>query len=316
MTATLQSTVNAQASGLMTAQKINCLRADFHQKRNSYKAEKRFVNERRLQIGSTAVVSKAFDRRLGCYVALKRMEIERYINANKKEFHIGKAMGQHPNVVTTYEKLFINKQVCIVMDCLDGGDLVDILADREAGFDHQEFLTFARQLAAGLSHIHSKGVAHRDIKSDNISVSTKDGQAKILDFGESQFVSEPMVSLKSGTLPYMAPELVSAIEECRGQYNVGDVDLDLMKTDVWSMGITFYSMYTSQIPFGCASLQDSGFRNYLQRHVFGAPGVWAAVDEDIKILLENMCEPDPELRWSMDMVVKYLNELCKRESHK
>ncbi|KNC76182.1 CAMK protein kinase [Sphaeroforma arctica JP610] len=279
---------------------------------NLFKSPRRFVNEKPLQEGSTAVVSKAYDTKYCQDVALKRMDMDRFTNQRVKEYIVGKAIGDHPNVVTTYEKLYNHRtrEVCLVMECCDGGDLVDILASRDQGFDRDEFISLAEQLAGGLSHIHSKGIAHRDIKSDNISLSTEDGQAKILDFGESQFITEPANNLKSGTLPYMAPELVTAIERrINSPDSVDRVPLDLLKTDVWAMGITFYSMITSQIPFAVASQRDSGFRNYLRENILGSYEVWAAVDDNIRMLLENMCELDPVLRWTMDEVVEYLSQL-------
>ncbi|KNC84575.1 serine/threonine protein kinase [Sphaeroforma arctica JP610] len=269
---------------------------------------KRFIRETALQTGSTGVVTKAYDTHLGRPVAVKKMNMSRFHDLKEREYVIGKAVGRHPNVATTYDKVINLKrgQVKLVLELCEGGDLVDLLSEKPHGFDRREFIHLARELSSGLRHIHSKGVAHRDIKSDNVCISTEDGRAKILDFGESQFISDPVDTLKSGTVVYLAPELVHAIEKGNNVYNHQGLDFDLLKSDVWSLGITFYSMLTSQIPFACASMQDSGYRNYVNGLTFGTPKSWTVVDEDLKFLLEHMCEPYPVLRWTMEEVVTYL----------
>ncbi|KNC83053.1 CAMK/CAMKL protein kinase [Sphaeroforma arctica JP610] len=270
----------------------------------------RFTDEIQLEVGSTAVVTKAYDHLLQRKVALKRMKVDHTMHHEIREYRMGKAIGVHPNVATMYENVYTSAdEACLVMECADGGNLVDMLANRNKGLGIDGFKIIARQLAAGVSHMHKKGIAHRDIKSDNISLSSDTCNFKLLDFGESQFASEYVDILKCGTLAYISPELISEIERYNSQYNTRGLDFDLLAADVWSLGITFYSICTAQIPFTCASVRDSGFRNYLRDDIMGSKRTWRSVDRYLQTLLIHMCDPEPTTRWTMSEVVEYLDTL-------
>eukprot|EP01134_Creolimax_fragrantissima_P000350 CFRG0350T1 len=271
---------------------------------------KRFIKDTPLQTGSTCKVSKAIDLTTNEYVVLKKG-----ILANKKklerEYMILKYLGAHPNIAKIHEKFIDlpNKQVCLVMECYDGGDLVDILANEECGLAKRKFLNYARQLADGLAYIHSRGIAHRDLKGDNVCTSREDGTIKIVDFGEAQHISEPITCLRRGTLHYLAPELVAAIESSSSTQVVGHQEYDLLKCDIYSLGITFYSMITSQLPFEVASVNDERFNTFVNTCSMGPCATWLRIPPELKILLVGMCHFKPNLRWNIQMVCKYLQEV-------
>jgi predicted ATPase/tRNA A-37 threonylcarbamoyl transferase component Bud32 len=105
------------------------------------------------------------------------------------------------------------------------------------------FLQIAIQLSSILAQIHKNNIIHKDIKSDNILINTKTGQVKIIDFSiasrllrESQTISNP--NLLEGTLAYMSPEQTGRMN-CSIDY----------RTDLYSLGMTFYEMLTGQLPF-------------------------------------------------------------------
>eukprot|EP01134_Creolimax_fragrantissima_P000351 CFRG0351T1 len=228
-----------------------------------------------------------------------------------REFDIVQSLGSHPHIARIHEKFvdFPNRRVCLVMECCDGGDLVDILARADLGLSMPTFLCFALQLTDGLRFVHSKGVAHRDIKGDNICTSKIDGTIKIVDFGEAQHISEPVTYLRKGTLPYLAPELVAEIELNSSIYNVANQEFDLLKADVFSLGITFFSMVTSELPFNVASMSDSRFRAFKHTCQLGSTSTWKTIPPELKMLLVGMCHVDPTHRWSMGKVDNYLKDI-------
>jgi serine/threonine protein kinase/tetratricopeptide (TPR) repeat protein len=148
---------------------------------------------------------------------------------------------RHPNVATIYEVGETNEGVpFIVMEYCDGETLSQRMRRRpiEAG----EFLTIAKQIAAGAAAAHEGGIVHRDLKSSNIMIEPT-GQVKILDFGLAKTLPTQLVRPSDsssrrlfGTLHYLAPEQI------RGQ----PADA---RTDLFSIGVIFFQMATGQLPF-------------------------------------------------------------------
>ncbi len=111
------------------------------------------------------------------------------------------------------------------------------------GMDIKDFLEIGLRLAEILGEIHKKNIIHKDLKPANIIVNPKTNQVKITDFGiasllsvENQKIVNP--NKMGGTLPYMSPEQTGRMNR--------DVDC---RSDFYSLGVTFYEMLTSKLPF-------------------------------------------------------------------
>jgi eukaryotic-like serine/threonine-protein kinase len=133
------------------------------------------------------------------------------------------------------------------MELVEGKSLRAMSAD--AGLPPESVLRYGVQIASALARAHDRGIVHRDLKTANIVV-TSDGLVKVLDFGLAKQVGSGIfegptrsfatiqdASSVSGTLPYMAPEIL------RG-------DAADYRSDLWALGVVLYEAASGRLPFG------------------------------------------------------------------
>lgn len=194
--------------------------------------------------GGMAVVYKAKDRLLNRYVAVKILRPEftrdaQFIESFRKESQAAAGL-QHPNIVNVYDVGKEGNIYFIVMELIDGRPLSDII-EENGPLDYRSVIEIGKQVAAALSLAHKNHIIHRDVKPHNIMI-TKDGVAKLADFGIAKAISSSTIVNKDeggqvmGSVHYFSPE------QARGKY----VD---EKSDVYSLGIVLYEMLTGEVPF-------------------------------------------------------------------
>ncbi len=193
--------------------------------------------------GGMAVVFRAKDRLLNRNVAIKILRPEytkdsMFIESFRRESQIAAGLV-HPNIVNIYD---VGKQgniYYIVMELIEGQPLSNIIKEK-GPLDPRWAVSIAKQVASALSLAHSSQLIHRDVKPHNIMI-TKDGTAKITDFGIAKavstdtFVGDQKKSIM-GSVHYFSPE------QARGGY----VD---ERSDIYSLGICLYEMLTGKVPF-------------------------------------------------------------------
>jgi serine/threonine protein kinase/dienelactone hydrolase len=191
--------------------------------------------------GGMGVVYKAEDTRLDRFVALKFLPPHlRQAKEEKKRFiHEAKAASalQHNNICTIHEiDETDDGQMFIAMDYYEGETLKDRIG--KGPLKLEDAVNIAMQISEGLNRAHEKRIVHRDIKPANIFI-TRDGVAKILDFGLVKLSGRTKLTKSGstlGTVAYMSPE------QARG-------DMVDHRTDIWSLGVIIYEMLTGQLPF-------------------------------------------------------------------
>ncbi|XP_058035892.1 serine/threonine-protein kinase Nek5 isoform X1 [Ahaetulla prasina] len=158
--------------------------------------------------------------------------------SSKKEATLLAKM-KHPNIVAFYDSLQEKNNLYIMMEYCDGGDLMKRI-NMQYGvlFDENKILGWFVQIALGLKHIHDRKILHRDIKTQNIFLSSNGITAKLGDFGIARMLNNTMefASTCVGTPYYLSPEI------CENKpYN--------NKTDIWSLGCVLYELCTLKHPF-------------------------------------------------------------------
>lgn len=186
------------------------------------------------------VVYKAQDTKLDRIVALKFLP--QYLSSDPSEkerfFHEAKAASalNHPNITTIYGIDEFEGQAYIAMEYVEGKTLKKLVETEPLSL--KKILDIAIQICDGLAAAREKGIIHRDIKSDNIMVTTK-GQVKIMDFGLAKLKGSTKLTKAGttlGTAAYMSPEQASGEE----------VDY---RSDIFSFGVVLYELLTGQLPF-------------------------------------------------------------------
>jgi serine/threonine protein kinase/formylglycine-generating enzyme required for sulfatase activity/dienelactone hydrolase len=195
----------------------------------------------RLGAGGMGVVYLARDIRLDRMVALKFLPSDLVGDEEHKLRFLREAKAsaalEHPNIGAIHEIAETpDGQMFIVMGYYEADTLRQRI--RQGPLGVTQAIDIARQIAAGLSHAHSHGVVHRDVKPGNILI-TKDGVVKIIDFGLAKLGGLPTITKADrmmGTVSYLSPE------QARGD----DVD---QRTDLWSLGVVMYEMLAGHVPF-------------------------------------------------------------------
>ena len=190
--------------------------------------------------GSFGKVHKGRRKYTGKLVALKFISksgrSEKELSGLLREIEIQKHL-RHPFIVQLQDYIVLPKEIVVVTDYADGGELFQILEDDGVLQERPQIQNITSQLVSALHYIHANRILHRDMKPQNILL-CKDGKVKLCDFGFARAMSTSTLVLTSikGTPLYMAPEIV--------QERPYDHTADL-----WSLGCIAYELFTGQPPF-------------------------------------------------------------------
>ena len=255
--------------------------------------------------GGMANVYKARCHRLNRLVAIKILKSDLADNADfRRRFHDeSQAVAQlsHANIVSVYDVSTNPDREYIVMELIDGITLKQYM-ERRGRMDWRESLHFITQIMRGLSHAHSRGIIHRDIKPQNIMV-LRDGSVKVADFGIACFANQGQTLTQEalGSVHYISPE------QARG-------DRIDARSDIYSAGVVLYEMLTGRLPFE----GDSAVSVAIQ-HLSSVPLAPRDIDPSIPEPLELICmkamNSDPNKRYaSADAMIEDLEKFRRDPS--
>ena len=189
--------------------------------------------------GGMADVYKAKDHTLGRFVGIKVLKQEFSEDMNfvtKFRTEAQSAAGlEHPNIVNIYDVGSENAMYYIVMEYVEGITLKTYI-EKKGQLSFKEAVSIAIQVGRGIEAAHNKHIVHRDIKPQNIIISTE-GKVKVTDFGIARATNNNTINSEvMGSVHYASPE----------QARNGFVD---GKSDIYSLGIVMYEMVTGRVPF-------------------------------------------------------------------
>ena len=193
----------------------------------------------RIGSGGMADVYKAMDHKLNRYVAVKVMKPEfqgdsTFVSKFRREAQAAAGLA-NPNIVNVYDVGEDQGNYYIVMELVEGITLKEYI-EKKGKLSVREATSIAIQVCMGLAAAHDQGIVHRDVKPQNIIIST-DGKVKVTDFGIARAASSNTISANAmGSVHYSSPEQV------RGGYSDS-------RSDIYSLGISLYEMVTGRVPF-------------------------------------------------------------------
>ncbi len=190
--------------------------------------------------GGMGQVYRAVHSKINRVVAIKALtnaghslaSIERFLNEACIQARL-----QHQNIATLYDFIECEGQPCIIMEYVDGQTLDERIRDL-GKLPLQEALHVLQKIGEAIEYIHENGIVHRDIKSNNIKITSR-WQVKLLDFGIARAEAGhtmTQVGMVIGTPIYLSPE------QLRGER--ADA-----RSDIWALGVLFYEMLTGDMPF-------------------------------------------------------------------
>jgi eukaryotic-like serine/threonine-protein kinase len=247
----------------------------------------RYRVESLIATGGMATVYLGTDTRLDRTVALKVMHAEL---ANDEDFvrrFVGEARSvarlSHPNVVAVYDQGADGRTLYLAMEYVPGRTLRDLLNER-GRLSPRDALDIMDGILAGLGAAHAAGIAHRDVKPENVLL-TSGHSVKVADFGLARTMagtSHTKTGMLIGTAAYLAPEQVS-----RGMADA--------RTDVYAAGVMLFEMLTGAQPHTADTPLAVAYKHV--NEVVPAPSRFApGITPSLDALVTRATSRDPDLR--------------------
>ncbi|MBV8878953.1 MAG: serine/threonine protein kinase [Planctomycetaceae bacterium] len=245
-----------------------------------------FIRVSRLGQGGIGEVWKAWDSRLGRWVALKLPMATPDQEGAAERFSreaLAAARLTHSNIVSIHRVAEENGRCFIVMQYVEGPTL------RASKLDSRKAIQVLRDVALAVHYAHEQGVIHRDLKPGNIVIGLE-GRPFVLDFGLAHLQQAGRVQsregLVAGTAAYMSPE------QARGESAARE-----RATDVYSLGATLYEVVTGQPPFDGASFADI-LEKVLHREPKPPRSIVPTLSLDVETVILKAMDKDPKRRYA------------------
>ncbi|XP_041988417.1 serine/threonine-protein kinase Chk1 isoform X1 [Aricia agestis] len=239
--------------------------------------------------------------RTGARVALKAVSAagEAGGGAGAREAALHRAL-RHPHVLRCLGERRHGQIHYLFLEYAEGGELFERI-EPDVGMPSATARRLWLQLASGLRYLHSRGVAHRDIKPENLLLDADDN-IKISDFGMATLFKhgarERLMSRVCGTVPYAAPEVMTAEAH---PYRAPPADL-------WAAALVLLAMLAGELPWERASSDDLRYASWCAWAEGGAGppcGIWKKLSPGALALLRCALRPEPARRAPLDQLIQH-----------
>ncbi|XAR57315.1 Non-specific serine/threonine protein kinase [Bertholletia excelsa] len=245
--------------------------------------------------GSFAKVYQARSLSDNSYVAVKVIDKAKSVDAAMepriiREVAAMRRLSSHSNILKIHEVLATKTKIYLVMELARGGDFAGELRRRGGRMPESTARRYLWQLATALHFCHQNGVAHRDIKPQNLLLD-ENRNLKISDFGLAALPEQQrngLVHTACGTPAFVAPEVV-----VRRGY-------DGAAADAWSCGVIFFLFLTGDLPFDDSNLRT--MYRQIQRRELNFPS-W--ISKQSKSLIRQLLDPNPNTRMSIETLINH-----------
>eukprot|EP01133_Synstelium_polycarpum_P014986 gene14986-17722_t len=241
--------------------------------------------------GAFSIVREATHRSSGERVAIKSIKT-RFIK-NKllmREIEIMKKVGDHPNILKLYEVYETKRHLHLVLELVTGGELFDKIVHR-GEYSEQDASKIMRQIVSAVGHLHANGIAHRDLKPQNLLCAGLEGDdIRVADFGLSKIFGDgDRLETCCGSPEYVAPEVL----ECK-PYDKA--------CDLWSVGVITYVLLTGCFPFW--DKNNAVLYEKIRNVDYGWPA-GLEVSDEAKDLVSHLIEKNPERRYTYEQCLAH-----------
>eukprot|EP00276_Gloeochaete_wittrockiana_P004149 CAMPEP_0184660824 /NCGR_PEP_ID=MMETSP0308-20130426/35427_1 /TAXON_ID=38269 /ORGANISM="Gloeochaete witrockiana, Strain SAG 46.84" /LENGTH=443 /DNA_ID=CAMNT_0027101687 /DNA_START=158 /DNA_END=1489 /DNA_ORIENTATION=+ len=234
--------------------------------------------------GGFSVVQLAREKSTGKFYAAKRIT-RQIVEDNKvsvmREIEVLRRLN-HPHVLLLHDIYETREELCILTELIRGGELFDRIL-QQGSYSEKDAADVIRTILLGLAHVHSRNIAHCDLKPENLMYVTPDADAdlKIIDFGLAHFVGDGDTSL-AGTPEYIAPEVIRGLGYSQ-------------PVDMWSVGVVLYILLCGYYPFYGKHYKDI-FKKSCSGVVDFPANPWQNISAQAKDLIQKLLEVDPYTR--------------------
>lgn len=212
-----------------------------------------------------------------------------------KEINILK-MLDHPNIIKVYEYYNTKRKLFIVTELCTGGELFDRITEVKF-FTETVAAHIMKQVFSATAFCHANNIIHRDLKPENILIENLEERKKdffnikIIDFGTGEINKHKMLSEKTGTAYYIAPEVIN---NC---YNE--------KCDMWSCGVILYILLCGCPPFSAETDEEIFNKIKIGKYIYKGK-VWDEISQEAKELVKELMTKDIDKRLSAEQALNHV----------